>query len=300
MKLPTLRCNYVLCFAALFCVNICIAKDTLSTIRDTKTIRLGVRDNSAPFSFLDSNKRARGYTVEICEKIVQDIKLDLKLSTLEIVWVSVSGAERITAIRSVRIDLECGNTTNNPERRKDVAFAIPTFIDGLALISPSSAPLKAMSELSKKRVAVGAASPSLRKLTEQNQKYAAEIVLSEVTDNTQAMQALEQSRLDGWMTDQTVLRTYRATAVQPTKWHVSEKRFSVEPLAIMVRKEDPLFLELVNKSIRKLMLSGELKSIYARWFTQPMPERGINLEMPMSELLSAYILHPTSQLPENF
>jgi ABC-type amino acid transport substrate-binding protein len=296
------RTQLKICIGVIACVlmHASIADSTVAAMKELKRVRLGYRENSAPFSFLDSNKRPNGYTVELCQKIVQDIKASLKLNAIELEWVLVTGAERVPAIRDGKIDLECGNTTNTPDRRRDVAFAIPTFIDGLALLSPADAPLKDVSQLRSKRVAVGAASPSLRKLTELNQKYAAEVAIVEVSDNARAMQLLEEGRVDAWMTDQTVLRMFKATAKAPSRWHVSTKRFSVEPLAIMLRKDDAEFATLVNESIRNTMYSGSLTTLYKRWFTQTMPDRGVNLELPMSELLHGYVTHPTPQLPDNF
>jgi ABC-type amino acid transport substrate-binding protein len=273
---------------------------TLEKIKQSGVITLAFRESSPPFSYMDANKQPLGFSVELCKRVVESLRTELKLPKLESKWLPVSAAERIPTIRDNKADIECGNTTNTPDRRKDVAFAIPTFIAGIAVMSPAKAPVADLNALSGRKVAVPAGSTALKLLTAHNERYSAGITLISPKDNAEAMKLLESAQVDAWMTDDTLLFSFRASAKEPIAWSVSGKRFSVEPLALMYRKDDAAFADKVNKEVRRLMLSGEFSALYARWFTQTIPEKNINLNIEIGSMLRSFISHPTAELPVNY
>jgi ABC-type amino acid transport substrate-binding protein len=287
----------------IFVVMVCAFNanaQTLERIKQSGLITLAFRESSPPFSYIDTNKQPLGFSVELCKRVVESLRTELKLAKLEIKWLPVSAAERIPTIRDNKADIECGNTTNTPDRRKDVGFAIPMFIAGIAVMGPAKAPVADLNAMSGRKVAVPAGSTALKLLTAHNERYNTGITLISPKDNAEAMRLLEASQVDAWMTDDTILFSFRASAKDPNAWTVSGKRFSVEPLALMYRKEDAAFADKVNKEIRRLMLNGEFKTLYARWFTQTIPEKNINLNIEIGPMLRSFISHPTAELPVNY
>ncbi len=277
-----------------------MAQSTLDKIKQTGVITLAFRESSAPLSYADKSKQPLGFSVELCKRVVESIRTELKLPKLETKWLMVTAAERIPSIKEGKADIECGNTTNTPDRRKDVAFAIPTFIAGITIMSPSKAPVPDVPSMSGLKVAAPAGSTALKRLTERNEKYNAGIALVTPKDNAEAMKQLESGQVAAWMTDDTLLFSFRASSPDPSKWVISGKRLSVEPLALMFRKDDPAFAELVNREIRRLMQSNEFTALYDRWFTQSIPDKNINLNIPMGSLLRGFIAYPTAELPVNY
>ncbi len=285
---------------AFFAAPAPINAGTLDKIKETGIITIAFRESSVPFSYLDSKKQPTGFSIDLCKRIVESMRQQLKIPQLQTKWLMVTGAERISAIRDGKADIECGNTTNTPDRRKEVAFAIPTFVAGISVMSPASRPLTEMADFSGHKIIAPAGSTALKLLTGRNEKYNAGITLLQTKDNAESMQALEKASADAWMTDDILLYFYRASAQNPKNWTIRARRFSVEPLALMYRKNDAPLADLVNQEIRKMMLSGDFKTLYARWFMQPLPEMGININIEMSELLRSFVTHPTSELPVNF
>ncbi len=286
--------------ALLLALSVNVHGQTLDKIKQSGVATLAFRESSPPFSYMDASKQPLGFSVELCKRVIESLRADLKLPKIEIKWVPVSAAERISTIRDNKADIECGNTTNTPERRKDVAFAIPTFIAGIAVMSASKQAIPDLNAMSGRKVAVPAGSTALKLLTAHNERYNAGVTVVSPKDNAEAMKLLEAGQVDAWMTDDTLLFSFRASAKEPTAWSVSSKRFSVEPLALMYRKDDAAFADKVNKEVRRLMLSGEFSALYARWFTQVIPEKNINLNLEISPMLRAFMAHPTPELPVNY
>jgi glutamate/aspartate transport system substrate-binding protein len=276
------------------------ASKTIDNIKKSGTIRLAYRESSVPFSYLGPNKAPTGYTIDLCEKVVASLRAPLGLKTIDVQWLPVQAPERIAALTAGKADLECGNTTNTPDRRKSVAFAVPTFVAGIRILGDKKLNLEKVGDLSGRTVVIAPGTTAAKLLAEQNEKYSTAIKFLQVKDNSDAMKALEAGQADAWVTDDIILYSFRAGAKDTAKWAVSKRSMTVEPLAIMFRKDDPEFADLVNKEVRRLMLSGEIHNIYKKWFMSPIPGPGFNLDLPMGPLLRAFVEHPVGDLPMNY
>jgi ABC-type amino acid transport substrate-binding protein len=294
----TLR-TLTLLFVGLF-TQILMAETTLERIYSTKTIKLGYRENSVPFSYASKDGVPMGFSVELCRKISTEVRNHLKLQQLEEKWVLLNAGERLQAVKDGVVDIECGNTTNTPERRKTVAFAIPTFIASVVVMSHKAKPVNDYQGMSGKKVTAIRNGTVVNIIRERNRVYAAGIELIEAKDTSEAVQLLEDRKVDAWATDDAVLYGLRPTMKDPSVWEISSKRLSVEPIALAFRLNDTAFEDLVNKQIRNMMQSELFHAEYKRWFLQPIPDRKVTLNLPMSSLLVSFISHPTSQMPPNY
>jgi ABC-type amino acid transport substrate-binding protein len=276
------------------------AEPTLATIAKTGKVRIAYRESSVPFSYVSAEGKPIGYTIDLCEKVVASLRTSLKLPKLEVQWLPVAAAERIPTIKGEKADLECGNTTNTPARRADVAFAVPTFIAGIRIMSESAKPIGDMKLLSGRSVVVSHGTTAATLVENASKQPGANIKIVNEKGNAEAMKALEEKRADAWVTDDTILYAHRGATKTPTDWSVSQRRFTVEPLAIMFRKDDPEFAEVVNREVRRLMQSGEINAMYKKWFETPLPGKGFNMDLPINPLLKSFIDNPTSELPVNY
>jgi ABC-type amino acid transport substrate-binding protein len=273
---------------------------TLKKIRETGVITIAHREASVPFSYVDDQKRPLGYGIDICLKVVDAIKTELRLPRLEVKYLPITAAQRLPSIKEGKADLECGNTTNTPERRKEVAFAIPYYIaGGRVMVKGSSAP-RDWSEVSGRKLTSNAKSTYEKLVAERNEKYSARITFVPAKDNEEAFKFLNEGKADAWMTDDVILFVNRAQSAKPADYAISTKLLSVEPLAIMFRKDEADLANVVNKEIRRIMQSGEVHNIYRKWFQSPIPPKNIRLDLPMSTLLKSFVDAPTAELPANF
>ncbi len=277
-----------------------LTQGTLERIKASGDIRLGYRENSVPFSYASKDGKPLGFSVELCRQIAAGIRESLKLQRLNETWVPLTATNRLNALKEGRVDIECGNTTNTPERRKSVAFVVPTFIAFATVISAAASPISDYNDMSGKRVTALRNGTIVNAINSRNENYAAGISLVEANDNSEALRWLEDGTVEAWAADDAILYGLRQTMKEPAKWTISAKRLSVEPLAFAVRLGDLEFEELVNKRIRSLMLSGAFSQEYQRWFLSTIPDRNINLNLPMSTHLRSFIAHPTSQMPVNY
>jgi ABC-type amino acid transport substrate-binding protein len=276
------------------------AEPTLTTIAKTGKLRVAYRESSVPFSYVGADGKPVGYTIDLCEKVVASLRTSLKMPKLEVQWLPVSAPERIPSIKGEKVDLECGNTTNTPARRADVAFAVPTFIAGIRIMSDSAKPITEMKLLSGRSVVVSPGTTAATLVENASKQPGANIKIVNEKGNAEAMKALEEKRAEAWVTDDTILYAHRGAAKTPNAWTVSQRRFTVEPLAIMFRKDDPEFADAVNREIRRLMQSGEIIPIYKKWFEAPLPGKGFSMDLPINPLLKSFIDNPTSELPVNY
>jgi ABC-type amino acid transport substrate-binding protein len=273
---------------------------TLKKIKDSGSITIAHREASVPFSYVDEQKRPLGYAIDICLKVVDAIKTELRMPRIEVKYLPISAAQRLPSIKEGKADLECGNTTNTPDRRKEVGFAIPYYIAGGRVMVKGPTPPRDFSELSGRRIVSNAKSTYERLITERNEKFSARITFVAAKDNEESFKLLNDGGADGWMTDDVILFVNRAQAAKPTDYSISAKLLTVEPLAIMFRKDDMQLAEVVNKEVRRIMQSGEIHGIYKKWFQSPIPPKNIKLDLPMNTLLKSFVDAPTSELPANF
>jgi glutamate/aspartate transport system substrate-binding protein len=263
---------------------------TLERLRSRGTIVLGHREAAIPFSYIVEG-RPIGFSVDLCLEIVDGLRRRLNLPTLKVQWVKLQAAERLPAVQDGRVDLECGNTTVNAERRKSVAFTTPFFIAGAGVLVRSDLPAQTLTELSDRRVAV-VPSTTGAKIVERANASLMRLETISVNDNAQAFAALESGRADAWITDDVLLAAYRAQAADPARYRMLDRRHTIEPLAVALRKDDPAFQSAVDAEVGALFTSGRVEALYTRWFMRPTPPRQVNLELPPSRLLREFFRFP--------
>lgn len=270
---------------------------TLDKIAASNRITVSYRESAVPFSYALSPRKAVGFSVDLTEAIVDDVRKKVKRPYLEVVYIPVTGQNRIPLLVNGTYDLECGSTTNNAARGKEVAFAISHFYAGTRLLTKSASGIRNYGDLAGRTVAVPAGSTNEKVL----RKYAADnrIDLQVVTgkDYGEALQLLESDRAAALALDDILLFGMRAKAADPNALAVVGDTLQVEPFGCMLRKDDPEFKKVVDGAITRLMKSGEFARLYGKWFESPIPPTGIALNMPMSARLKAN-LKERSDRPE--
>ena len=251
--------------------------DTLKKIRDSKTISLGFRTDSPPFSFAGSDGQAAGYSVDLCKRVVASVERQLNVGSLAVKWVPVTSANRFDQVTSGAIDLECGNTTVTLNRQERVDFSNLTFVDGGAVLVLAESKLTRLADLAGKTVAVkpGTTTEKSLKDTLKDKLIDAKVVL--VKDEAEAFAALNEKRIDGYAADRVALVGNVVKAHGETKYGIIQANFSFEPYALMMRR-DPSFRLAVNRALAQTYRSGAIVDIVNRWLT-PLGKPGPLLEM---------------------
>lgn len=266
---------------------------TLKKIKDTGTITLGVRDSSIPFSYLDDKQSYQGYSIDLCMKIVSAVQKQLGLSSLNVKLNPVTSATRIPLMANGTIDLECGSTTNNVERQKQVAFAPTTFVTANRILAKKSSNIKSLADLKGKAVVSTSGTANLKQLTTLNADQNLGINILPAKDHAEAFLMVETGRAVAFVMDDILLASLAANSKNPGEYEISKEALSVEPYGIMLRKDDPAFKKVVDTAISNVLTSGDVNRIYHKWFLQPIPPKGVSLNWPVSEQLKAVMAKPT-------
>jgi glutamate/aspartate transport system substrate-binding protein len=266
---------------------------TLRKIREAGVITLGYRESSVPFSYLDTSQRPVGYSMAICDRIVDAVKARLKLRDLERRYVPLTSATRVPMVANGTVDLECGVTTNNLERQKQVAFTVTTFVAASRLVSRKSAPVLKLEDLRGKVVTSTVGTTSLKHLQELYTGRRLDMSIVAARDDPDAFRLVETGRADAYAMDDVLLRGTVALSRNPGDYVISEEALSVEPYGIMLAKGDPEFKRLADEAITGLFRSGEIHRLYRQWFQSPIPPNGVNLQLPMLPAMQRVIEHPT-------
>ncbi|WP_293760890.1 transporter substrate-binding domain-containing protein [uncultured Aquitalea sp.] len=268
---------------------------TLKRIDQNGEIVLGFRDSAIPFSYLANGKEPVGYSVDISRKVVEEVRKTLNKPGLRVRYNMVTGQTRIPLLQNGTIDLECGATTNNAERQRQVDFSLAFFEVGTRLMTRSSAGIGDFPDLKGKNVVVSAGTTSERLLRAYNADRKLGMNIVAAKDNGESFLMLQTGRVAAFMTDDAMLYGERAKAAKPQDWVVTGQPQSRERYGCMLRKGDPAFKAVVDRAIANTFKSGEINTIYRKWFEQPIPPKGLNLSFPMSPSLKAIINKPTDQ-----
>ncbi len=247
---------------------------TLERIRSEGSIRLGYRAGAAPFSFKERDGSVRGYSVEICTRVVASIQKQLGMSALKIEWTPVAAADRLDAVAKGRIDIECGTTTISLSRYEKVDFSLPIFVDGGSVLSAAASKLERFADLASHKIAFIPGTTTELALKRQLGVIGAKADLVPVKDSLQGLALLTAGKVDGYASDRLVLVALRATSEDPSHWQLLDSDFSYEPYALVVRRDDPDFRLAVNRGLVDLYRSGEIDPIFYRWLAnlgQPGP-----------------------------
>jgi glutamate/aspartate transport system substrate-binding protein len=267
---------------------------TLKNIKETGAITLGFRDSSIPFSYLDDNQKPIGFAMDICYRIVDAVKKELKLDKLEIKLNPVTSSTRIPLLANGTIDLECGSTTNNAEREKQVAFTNTHFLTASRFVSKKSAKINSIDGLKGKAVVSTAGTTNIKQLTEANAARKLGATIIPAKDHAEAFLMVETDRAAAFVMDDILLASLVAGSKDPQAYTISTDAFSKpEPYGIMLRRDDPAFKKVVDAATAALYQSGEGQKLYDKWFMQKIPPKGLNLNTPIAPELKHEFAHPS-------
>lgn len=268
---------------------------TLKKIKDTGVIALGHRESSIPFSYYDQNQQVVGYSRDFQMKVVDAVKKKLNLPNLQVKNIPVTSQNRIPLVQNGTVDIECGSTTNNLDRQKQAAFSDTIFVIGTRLMTKKDSGIKDFADLKGKTVVTTAGTTSERLLREMNNKNQMGMSIISAKDHGESFQTLETGRAVAFMMDDALLAGERAKAKQPGEWVIVGKPQSQEAYGCMMRKDDPAFKKVVDDAIVQVEKSGEAAKIYSKWFENPIPPKGLNLNFPLSDEMKKLYANPNDK-----
>src|SRR5688572_1867009 len=269
------------------------AQDTLGKIKSSGAITIGHRDASIPFSYYDDKQQVVGYAVDLCLRIVEAVKKEVGNPNLKVNYQLVTSANRIPLMANGTIDLECGSTTNNLERQKQVNFTNTHFVTANRWVAKKSSNINTLNDLKGKTVASTAGTTNIKQITELNASQNLGMNIVSANGHPEAFQMVETGRAVAFVMDDILLYSLAAQSRNPGEWAISKDALSVEPYGIMLRRDDPAFKKVVDGAMTQIMKSGQINAIYDKWFQKPIPPKNINLNVPMSEQFKKVIKSPT-------
>jgi glutamate/aspartate transport system substrate-binding protein len=267
---------------------------TLGKVKELGYITIGHREASVPFSYLDDKRQPVGFAIDICAKIVDAVKRELKLDKLEVRYALVTSSSRIPLLANGTIDLECGNTTNNAERQKQVAYTNTHFLTASKFLSKVESNIGSISDLKGKTIVSPAGSTNIKQALEFNTRLNLGMTVVPAQDQGEAFLMVETGRAVAFVQDDIVLAGLIAISKDPKAYVISQDAFSKpEPYGIMLRKDDAAFKAIADAATAALYKSPEGAQLYAKWFTQAIPPKGVNLNIPMSPAMKRTFEQPT-------
>lgn len=268
---------------------------TLKKISDSGTISLGHRESSIPFSYYDDNQQIVGYSHELMLLVVEAVKAELKLPRLNVKLTPITSQNRIPLVQNGSIDLECGSTTNNLERQRQVAFSNTLFVIGTRLLTRKDSGIRDFPDLAGKNVVTTAGTTSERLLRKLNETGRMGMKIISAKDHGESFLTLQSGRAVAFMMDDALLAGEMAKARKPDEWHIVGTPQSREAYGCMMRKGDPRFKKLVDDAIARAMTSGRAEKLFVKWFQSPIPPKGLNLNLPLSDEMRSLFAHPNDR-----
>ena len=271
------------------------ATDTIAKVKAAGKVVMGTRESSAPLAYTLGNNQFTGYHVELCQRILKAI-----FPGTPIEYVAVTSANRIPLTQNGTVDIECGSTTNNEAREKDVAFGLTTYVTEVRTAVKADSPIKSVADLNGKTVATTTGTTSVALL--RKNKRAQGIQFKEVygKDHADSFLLLETGRADAFVMDDNILAGLIAGSSNPKAYAIVGETLNVEPIAIMVRKDDAKFKKAVDDYIRNAMKDGEIKILYDKWFQKPIPPKNTSVNLPMGKILTGLVKAPNDKPAEEF
>jgi len=283
--------------AALLCAPVMAQEltGTLKKIKETGTITIGHRESSIPFSYLDDKQQPIGYAMDLCMKIVDAVKADLKMPNLKVALQPVTSGNRIPQLQAGNIDLECGSTTNSVERQKQVAFGPTYFVINVTAAVKKNSGIKSLADLNGKTISTTSGTTSVPLLKQYERTKTADIKEIYGKDHAESFLLLAQGRTSAFVMDDILLAGQIANSDKPGDYLIIGESLRTEPYSMMLRKDDPQFKALVDKTIGGLMKSGEINKIYSKWLTNPIPPKNVNLNFPATPALKEAFANPNDK-----
>ncbi len=273
---------------------------TLDKIKSTGAITIGVRDASTPLSYTPSGAQPVGFHIDVCQRIVAAIQKQLNLPRIDVQYQNVTSQNRIPLVQNGTVDIECGSTTNNQARQKDVAFALTTYVEEVRMAVRADSGIQSVRDLAGKTVATTTGTTSVQHLRRKAREMGLEIKDVMGKDHADSFLLLETGRADAWVLDQGVLRATIANSRNPAGFKVVGEVLNAEPIAIMFRKDDPEFKRVADTAIHGMLANGEMKTLWKKWFQQPIPPRNVALNMDPPETLQRLWANPNDLPMEAF
>jgi len=276
------------------------AQDTLKKIKDTGTITEGVRESSGALAFTLGDGKYTGFHYDVCAQVIADIQKQLGMAKLETKYQPVTSQNRIPLVQNGTVDIECGSTTNNATRQKDVAFAPTLYVEEVRIATKKASGIKGIADLNGKTVATTTGTTSVQLL--RKNKRAAGMDFKELNgkDHSDSFLLLESGRADAFVMDGQILAGLISKSKNPSDYAIVGEVLSVEPIAIMFRKDDPAFKKAVDDSVKALVKSGEVAKLYDKWFMQPIPPSNTKVGLPASDMTKAAWANPNDKPAEDY
>jgi len=284
----------VLCAAFVAAPALAQDSPTLKKIKDSGTITIGHRDSSMPFSYYDDQQKVVGYALDICMKVVDAIKAELKMPNLQVKLNPVTSATRIPLIANGTIDLECGSTTNNLDRQKQVGFTNTYFVTANRYVAKKASNIKTLADLKGKTVVSTSGTTNLKWLTEENGKQNLGMNILTAKDHAEAFLMVETDRAAAFFMDDILLYSLVASSKAPADYVIGAEAYTIEPYGIMLRRDDPAFQKVADNATAQLYKSGAITPIYSKWFLAAIPPKNVNLNVPVSAPLKNEFANPTN------
>ena len=273
--------------------------DTVAKVKASGTVTMGVRDSSGALSYTLGDGKYAGYHIEVCHRILDNLekaagkKLDIK-------YLPVTSQNRIPLVQNGTVDSECGSTTNNATRQKDVAFALTTYVEEVRIAVKANSGITSINQLNGKNVVTTTGTTSVQHLRKHERANGVDFKEVFGKDHAESFLLLEAGRADAFVMDGQILAGNIALAKNPADFKIVGEVLSVEPIAIMLRKDDPAFKKLADDTIRDLAKSGELAKIYDKWFVQPIPTKNTRVGLPASDTTKAAWATPNDKPMEEY
>ena len=275
------------------------ANDTLAKVKAAGSMTLGVRDSSGALSYTLGDGKYAGFHVELCQRIAANVEKAVG-KKLEVKYQSVTSQNRIPLTQNGTVDIECGSTTNNATRQKDVAFAVTTFVEEVRMAVKANSGISSLTQLNGKNVATTTGTTSVQTLRKNERANGIDFKEVYGKDHADSFLLLESGRADAFVMDGSILAGNIANAKNPADFKIVGEVLSVEPIAIMLRKDDPAFKKLADDTLKDLMKSGEMAKLYDKWFVQPIPPKNVKVGLAVSESTKAAWAGPNDKPMEDY
>ena len=274
--------------------------DTLKKIKDSGSVTMGVRESSGALSYTLGDGKYAGFHYEVCTRVLADIQKQLGLAKLDVKYQPVTSQNRIPLVQNGTVDIECGSTTNNVARQKDVAFAVTTYVEEVRIAVKANSGITSIAQLKGKTVATTTGTTSVQLLRKHERANGVEFKEMFGKDHADSFLLMETGRADAFVMDGQILAGNIAKSKNPADFKIVGEVLSVEPIAIMIRKDDPAFKKAVDDSIIAMMKSGEIARLYDKWFMQPIPPANAKIGLPLSDATKAAWANPNDRPMEDY
>ncbi len=292
----------LLAAAALMAVGVAQAQatDTLAKIKASGAATMGVRESSGSLSYTLGDGKFTGYHVEICNRVMADVQKQLGLAKLDVKFQPVTSQNRIPLVQNGTVDIECGSTTNNATRQKDVSFAVTTYVEEVRIAVKADSGITSLAQLVNKKVATTTGTTSVQLLRKHEKANAVNFEEVFGKDHADSFLLMESGRADAFVMDGAILAGLIAKSKAPADYKIVGETIAVEPIAIMMRKDDPAFKKAVDDSIKAMIASGDLAKLYDKWFMQPIPPTNTKVGLALSDTTKAAWATPNDKPAEDY